>query len=98
MSNAEKYKEIFRLKKMLEASNVQFTFLGGFLGGYQICEVDGCDGFDVIEHDHSSGHERDRLEIMGLLTAAELKHDYVKGNLTAENVFKRIQKAKEARA
>lgn len=50
----------------------------------------------VIEHKGSYGHEDDLLEIMGLLTDGESKHDDVVGFLSANNVFERIKKDYEA--
>lgn len=44
----------------------------------------------VIEHFGSYGSQLDLLEIMGLLTEEELKHDSVKGGMTAKEVFERI--------
>lgn len=38
------------------------------------------------------GNEENLIEIMGLLTDEEKKHDEVVGYLTAEEVFKRISK------
>ena len=87
-----KYQEILRLKAMLTNANIPF-FFDEFLNGGQICyparEGRIC---SVIEHDGSYGRESDTLEIMGLLTKKEQKHDDVCGNLTAETVFRRIKK------
>lgn len=46
----------------------------------------------IIQGDGSYGREQDLLEIMGLLTKKEEKHNSVAGYLTAEDVFNRIQK------
>jgi len=89
-----KYKEIFRLARMLVKAKIVFT-IHALLGGFQIDEVEGCPDFDVVEHDGSYGRDADLLEIMGLLTEKELKSDSVKGYLTAENVFARIKKARK---
>lgn len=89
-----KYKEILKLKKMLENNNIGFEFDDDFINGYQIRKVDGCSDFDVIEHDGSYGREQDKLEIYGLLTDKERKSNSVLGWLTARNVFARIQKAR----
>lgn len=87
------YQEIFRLKDMLEKEGVPFEIrplCGGFQIGYPSVELfrKTC---SVIEHDYSYGSVADKLEIMGLLTPAELKCDGVVGWLTAEEVFERIK-------
>ena len=91
------YKEIFRLKEMLEKAKIPFEFRNIY-DGYQICYPE-CSKPDenifkvcsVIEHNGSYGHEKDMLEIMGLLTDEEAKNDSVLGWLTAEDVFMRIE-------
>ena len=87
-----KYKEILRLKGMLEKAKIPFVFSKVF-GGYHI-EYPASTGrvCSVIEHDISYGSEQDLLEIKGLLTKNEKKYDDVIGYLSAEEVFKRIQK------
>ena len=90
--NKEKYNEIIRLKCMLEKAEIPFEFSEIFSGyhitypsnKFRICSV--------IEHDYSYGNEQDLLEIKGLLTKNEKKYDCVLGYLSAEEVFKRIQK------
>ena len=91
------YKEIFRLKDMLEKAKIPFTFKKLY-DGYQICypnedekQSDFEKGCSVIEHYGSYGHNQDLLEIMGLLTPEESEHDSVVGGLSAENVFIRIR-------
>ena len=87
-----KYKEILRLKGMLEKAKIPFEFSELFRGyhitypsnKFRICSV--------IEHDYSYGNAQDLLEIKGLLTQKEKKYDDVIGYLSAEEVFKRIQK------
>lgn len=49
----------------------------------------------AICHYGSYGFEQGKIEIMGLLTKSEQKHDSVVGHLTAKNVFKRIKKHME---
>lgn len=90
------YREILRLKKMLEDAHVQFKFRKQQNGGH-IYSVDfdyDCNkGWSVIEHDGSYGRERDLLEISaGLMTEEErlVEDDDVLGYLTAEQVFARI--------
>ena len=91
------YKEIFRLKKMLEEANIPFkwdanNFMRG--GNYQII-IYSRDGTirlcDCIEFCGSYGNEEDKLEIMGGLTEEENENDSVLGWLTAEEVFKRFK-------
>lgn len=59
------------------------TFQGAGVGA--VCSA--------IETPISYGHENDRIEISGLMTAEEYEkvHDSVLGDLTAEDVFARIQ-------
>lgn len=95
----ENYKEILRLKEMLEKAGIPFEF-NEYMGGYQLCYPKK-ETFDdivcsVIEHNGSYGQEQDLLEIMGLLTDEELKNDDVVGFLSAENVFERIKKHYDA--
>lgn len=89
----KKYKEIFRLKEMLEKENIPFIFRNVF-DGFQICYPDTKKQREcsVIEHKGSYGHNQDKLEIMGLLTDKEVINDDVVGYLTAEDVFNRIYK------
>lgn len=99
-SNGKKksdYLEIIELAEMLAKAGIPFQF-GELNGGYQIRypnkEKQVC---SVVEHSFSYGSDNDLLEIMGLLTEEEQKEDVgdesaVKGYLTAEEVFKRIEK------
>lgn len=98
-----KYKEIFKLKDMLEEANIPFEFefiesepMGLLLYEigvrYHLCYP--CFNkmiCSVIEGYGTYGGENDKLEIMGLLTPKELEVDTVVGHLTAENVFDRIK-------
>lgn len=87
----KKYKEIFRLKEMLEKENIPFVFRNLF-DGFQICYPNIKNKVcSVIEHEGSYGHNQDKLEIMGLLYDEETDDD-VLGYLSAENVFNRIYK------
>lgn len=91
------YKEIFRLREMLKKAKIPFEFVSIF-DGYQICYPE-CSNSDenifrvcsVVEHEGSYGHEKDMLEIMGLLPDEGVEHDSVEGWLTAEDVFMRIE-------
>lgn len=89
------YREIIRLKEMLEMANIPFCF-SELHGGYHLSYRDKGGQFvcSVIEHNYSYGHEKDLLEIMGLMTKKERKkrQDDVLGYLTAENVYQRIKK------
>lgn len=88
----ERYTEIIRLHDMLKAAGIKHEFKK-FMDGWQVIYPE--DGpervMDAVEHFCSYGNEDDLLEIMGLLTTEEEKHDTVLGNLTAEDVFTRIQ-------
>ena len=90
-----KYQEIIKLDKMLIEANIPHTTKRLF-DGWQVCypvDVHKPDCvMDAIEHFGSYGHERDELEIMGLLTPKEEEDDSVLGCLTAEDVFERIRK------
>lgn len=86
-----KYKEIFRLKEMLEKENIPFIFRDLFYG-FQINYPDIKNRVcSVVEHNYSYGHNQDRLEIMGLISDEETDDD-VLGYLTARDVFERIYK------
>lgn len=101
METSKKYKEIFKLKKMLEDAKIPFDFFEMDPQARLImpewehwhinypskknCIV------SAIEGTGSYGEEDDKLEIMGGLTKEEAKHDAVVGWLTAEEVFERIK-------
>lgn len=87
--------EIRKLADMLEQDNIPFdveTLFGGMHIAYPKFATDEepcvC---SVILHNGSYGREAGLLEIMGLLTKEERKHDEVVGCLTAEDVFTRIK-------
>lgn len=96
-----KYKEIFKLKEMLEKAKIPFEFADrNPLGvrwaekwqiGYPVLPPDDGNICSVIEGMGTYGQEQDLLEIMGLLTPEEGEDDSVKGYLTAKDVFKRIK-------
>ena len=96
-----KYKEIFKLKQMLEKEKIPFDFTcasypeSNFIH-YHLeypnkFDMDGSRIVSVVEGVGSYGREADKLEIMGLLTPEEAEHDRVAGWLTADDVFKRIK-------
>lgn len=87
-----KYREIYRLKEMLEQTKIQFVFRA-LKDGYKIMiykkEKALC---SAIEHKYSYGSDMDLLEIQGGLTEEEYKEKgNCLGNLTAEEVFKRFK-------
>lgn len=72
------YKEIFKLKEMLEKAGIPFemsSFFDGYQIGYPSLKDDEYTVCSVIEHNGSYGRESDLLEIMGLLTDDEKKFD-----------------------
>jgi len=92
------YKEIFRLKEMMDKADIPYTFEEGFFNGgalgYPNRENCVC---SAIEHDGSYGRQDDKIEIMGLLTDEESEYDSVVGWLTADEVFLRIKAHYESR-
>lgn len=107
MKVSQKYKEIFKLKKMLENAKIPFDFyerdteISAIIPEWEHWHINypskkGCI-ISVIEGTGTYGAEDDKLEIMGGLTEEEAKHDTVEGWLTAENVFNRIKKFEERR-
>ena len=93
------YKEIFKLRDMLDNAGIPYICENGFLNGLAIAypsrENMVC---STIEHDGSYGRQADKIEIMGLLTDEEGKYDdVVVGWLTAEDVFERIKKHYESK-
>lgn len=105
MNTKYEFKEIFRLRDMLDKKNIKYVFEDNtYLIGekeftsYHIWLFDNeeekmKDNFfiSIIQNFGSYGREQDLLEIMGLLTKKEQPCG-VAGYLTAENVFKRIKK------
>ena len=103
------YEEIRKLDHLLMEAGIPHEFHPQPLGGYQITyygtkgRPEGSSGFigagvgavcSAIETPFSYGHENDRIEISGLMTAEECRAvgDSVLGDLTAEDVFARILK------
>lgn len=98
-----KYKEIFKLKELLEKAKIPFEFadrnpLGTAVRwaekwqiGYPVLPPNDENICSVIEGMGTYGQEQDLLEIMGLLSDEEREDDSVKGYLTAEDVFNRIK-------
>lgn len=101
------YKEIFKLKVMLDNKNIPYEFLDRCLvmdnalykPYYQIIVYEPGEELEeknriisVIQGYGTYGEKLDLLEIQGCLTKKEQKEDSVKGFLTANEVYKRIVK------
>ena len=95
------YKEILRLKDMLDEAKIPYVFQEGELGGYKMAYlpnrglIPGRENevvCSIIETPTSYGVKEDLLEISGLMKKHEMmaKQDDVLGFLTAEDVFGRI--------
>ena len=86
----ESYTEILKLDKMLTEANIPHI-LNRMFDGWAIVypSYDECMVADVIQHYGSYGSNENLLEIMGLVDYEEAG-DCVLGNLTAEEVFKRM--------
>lgn len=86
--------EIMKLKEMLEKAGIPHVFKRNGENSFQICYP--ADGFrrkcSVIQSCWSYGGDENLLEIMGLLTETEREEDAVLGWLSAEEVYKRIEK------
>lgn len=91
------YFEIMKLALKLKGQNVPFEFFikESYQHGFQILYPNAKNCVcSIIEHDYSYGHEKDLLEIQGLISDEEqkLNNDSVLGYLTADDVYKRIKK------
>lgn len=97
-------KEIDKLAEMLNKEEIEYDFR--ILDEYRMYGLgdrkqiriyykENDDFFSVIQGYGTYGNEQNLLEIMGLLTPEEAEVDSVCGFLTAENVFKRVIKAKK---
>lgn len=88
----EKYTEILKLDQMLRDKGIPHE-LRRLADGWQIVYViGGVTIADVIQTWTSCGHKDNLLELMGLLSGDERQEDTVLGWLTAEEVFKRINR------
>lgn len=96
-----KYKEIFKLKQMLEKEKIPFDFTctsypeSNFIH-YHLeypnkFDMDGSRIVSVVEGIGSYGREADKLEIMGLLTPEEAERDSVAGWLTADELERALK-------
>ena len=106
METSKKYKEIFRLKKMLEDANIPFDFFEldpdarKIMPEFEHWHINypnrGNFIVSAVEGFGTYGEQDDKLEIMGGLTEEEKEEGYeVVGWITAEEVFKRIKKLEE---
>lgn len=103
MEVSRKYKEIFRLAKMLKDAKIPFDFyemtpkMKNFIPEWEHYHInypskDNC-VISVIEGTGTYGEQNDKLEIMGGLTPEEVEESgTVLGWLTAEDIFERIKK------
>lgn len=107
MNTSKKYKEIFKLKKMLEDAEIPFDFFSiqddiepntkEIMPDFEHWHINyphrGKFIISAIEGIGSYGEQDDKIEIMGGLTEEEKENgDQVIGWLTAEEVFERIEK------
>ena len=106
METSKKYKEIFRLKKMLEDANIPFDFFEmdpearKIMPEFEHWHINypnrGNFIVSAVEGFGTYGEQDDKLEIMGGLTEEEKEEGYeVVGWPTAEEVFERIKKLEE---
>lgn len=92
------YTEIFKLKRMLEEAEIPFAFSDNVFEGNHILHIQYPNASEeervcsVVQGYGTYGGDVDMLEILGLLTKKESRRNTVVGWLSAENVFKRIQK------
>ena len=87
------YQEIRKLMRMLSDYDIPYSvhdMHDGIQVIYPEAETPQAVVCSVVEHFGSYGSQLDLLEIMGLLTEEEFKHDSVKGRMTAKEVFERI--------
>ena len=107
MKVSRKYKEIFRLAKMLKDAEIPFDFYEmspeakRVIPEWEHYHINYPNRDDwtisVIEGFGSYGEQADKLEMMGGLTPEERKEDAVVGWLTAEEAFERIEKIERSR-
>ena len=77
--------EADKLAKGLLENGIEFYYYDCW-DGVQIC----CDGWDVICHSGSYGHEQGLLEVMGTVARVDDDDDDVEGWLTAEEILQRL--------
>lgn len=91
--------ELDLLKDLLDKNNIEYKFIFERLSNpkynrrlIKLYNKYGDEILSAICHYGSYGYEQGKIEIMGLLTKEESKHDSVVGWLDSKNVFKRIKK------
>jgi len=91
--------ELERLKALLDDNNIEYKFIFERASNpkynrrlVKLYDNYGSEVLSAICHYGSYGYEQGKIEIMGLLTKEEAKHDSVVGWLDAKNVFERIKK------
>ena len=93
MSLNPKYQEILKLHAMLLDKDIPHE-INRDIDGWHIHYP--CFGkervLSAVEFKGTHGAEQDLIEILGLLTPGEFLMDSVKGYLTAEDIFNRINK------
>ena len=85
------YQEINFLHRCLREAGIPYERVRLFDGWQILYPSAESPVISVIEHIHSYGHDKDLLEIDGLLTFEEMKVDTIVGWLTARDVFARIE-------
>lgn len=75
----------------MKKADIPYEFENLYSGGHIMYPNNRKRVCSAIEHEYSYGSYDDKIEIMGLLTEEEKKCDSVIGNLTAEEVFRRIK-------
>ena len=87
----KKYSCIDKLIKLLEESNIPY-YVRNLFDGRQVIIGDPTTDIlcDAVCHSYSKGSDKNLLEIMNGMTEDELKADFVKGNLTPNEVLKRF--------
>lgn len=91
--------ELENLKLLLEENNIEYKFIFERASNpkynrrlVKLYNEYGDEVLSAICHYGSYGYEQGKIEIMGLLTKEESKHNSVVGFLDAKNVLKRIKK------
>ncbi len=93
-----KFKEIFRLKDMLDDEEIPYVYHNRsnqyaehYQIGYPVLPPSDACVCSIIEGNFTYGQESDLLEIMGLLEEDEAVLDAVVGGLSADEVLSRIK-------
>lgn len=83
--------EIFKLKKMLDNSKIEYEFIEKF-DGFKLT-INDIKDFEVVQLNECFGNKNKKLSINGLFLAQEeqfLDNEDIITNLIAEDVFDRI--------